>query len=841
MLVVSVQFEVVTPNLLNKSAMAVSIMYRCLAIAVILLPLTSGRIFTSGFYPDQSPCPPPCNITRNGSDNWVFYPLSQLQRCANEPKLLNFIMHTPFDSPKAPQIAGACTAAGSSYDINTTNFDDIDKFAVKTQVNLQTVSWQTDAVSIPGQAFIALKKSQWLINAEADCSDIISFSSYGDTVVGVFVGKDFHNRGAALTLIESFLSTIQQDGISGGRLMQICDHSELSSIFGIIADTQNGYVNVHNAIRTWRSAKCVTKSSSNTYRMTLTNQTAWVMPSSVESPNSSLTAEDGCSTKIDFSIQASAAECRYIKAVPKDECSTLVQKCGITPDELYSYNPRKDLCSSIMEGMRICCSAGTLPDVRPKQQANGDCAPYTALEGDYCGKLGAEYDLTVAEIESFNRNKTWGWTECEGMRGGMNICLSPGKPPMPSTFSQAQCGPQFLGTKKPTNGTDISLLNQCPLKACCNTWAQCGVTEEYCTKSGNGAPGTAAKDTNGCISNCGTDIIFGSRPQEFRRVAYFEAFNQGRPCLRMDVTQIDLSKYNYIHFAFAIITKDYKVTFSTQDEIDQFKSFASMKGIKRIISFGGWKESTDSQTYDIFRDGMKEGKRDILATNVASIVKIYNLDGVDFDWEYPGAPDIPGIPKGELADGPNYLEFLKILRSKLAPEKSLSIAAPASFWYLKQFPLEEIGYVVDYIIYMTYDLHGQWDYGNKWAVSGCVAGNCLRSHVNLTETLNALSMITKAGVPSSKIVVGVSSYGRSFKMGDPKCYGPMCTFTGSASKSNAIPGRCTKEPGYISNAEIKEIIEKNPRVLQTIDADSNILVYGEVSIDIYSENYGVFP
>lgn len=23
--------------------------------------------------------------------------------------------------------------------------------------------------------------------------------------------------------------------------------------------------------------------------------------------------------------------------------------------------------------------------------------------------------------------------------------------------------------------------------------------------------------------------------------------------------------------------------------------------------------------------------------------------------------------------------------------------------------------VVDYIVYMTYDLHGQWDYGNAWS------------------------------------------------------------------------------------------------------------------------------
>lgn len=63
---------------------------------------------------------------------------------------------------------------------------------------------------------------------------------------------------------------------------------------------------------------------------------------------------------------------------------------------------------------------------------------------------------------------------------------------------------------------------------------------------------------------------------------------------------------------------------------------------------------------------------------------------------------------------------------------------------------------------MTYDLHGQWDYGNANAQPGCSAGNCLRSDVNLTETINSLSMITKAGVPSSQVVVGVTSYGRSF-------------------------------------------------------------------------------
>lgn len=60
-------------------------------------------------------------------------------------------------------------------------------------------------------------------------------------------------------------------------------------------------------------------------------------------------------------------------------------------------------------------------------------------------------------------------------------------------------------------------------------------------------------------------------------------------------------------------------------------------------------------------------------------------------------------------------------------------------------------------------------------MEGCPAGNCLRSHVNSTETHNSLVLMTKAGVPANKIVVGVTSYGRSFKMSDPTCRGPMCT------------------------------------------------------------------
>ena len=120
--------------------------------------------------------------------------------------------------------------------------------------------------------------------------------------------------------------------------------------------------------------------------------------------------------------------------------------------------------------------------------------------------------------------------------------------------------------------------------------------------------------------------------------------------------------------------------------------------------------------------------------------------------------------------------------------------------------MKELGASIDYIIYMTYGLHGQWDYGNKWPSPACPAGNYLRSHVHITETKDALTIITKAGVLSNKVVIGVTSYGRSFKMAQARCTGPLYKFTGSTRVSNAAKGRCTNTSGYISNTEINEII-----------------------------------
>ena len=130
---------------------------------------------------------------------------------------------------------------------------------------------------------------------------------------------------------------------------------------------------------------------------------------------------------------------------------------------------------------------------------------------------------------------------------------------------------------------------------------------------------------------------------------------------------------------------------------------------------------------------------------------------------------------------------------------------------------------------MTYDLHGQWDAGSQWSAEGCPTGNCLRSHVNITEVTNALVMITKAGVPSNKIFVGESSYGRSFKMAKAGCTGPDCLFLGDRNNSLAAPGICTGQAGYIANGELDRIGRSRSGVLKFHDGPSNtdIMVYNQ--------------
>jgi hypothetical protein len=176
---------------------------------------------------------------------------------------------------------------------------------------------------------------------------------------------------------------------------------------------------------------------------------------------------------------------------------------------------------------------------------------------------------------------------------------------MPAPVANAICGPQKPGTTKPsdTSGATLSKLNPCPLNACCDVWGQCGITAEFCTNSSTGAPGSAKPGTNGCISNCGTDVVKSGAPGSFIKLGYYEGFGMDRACLYQDARQIDTSQFTHLHFAFGVLGSDYSVTTGDAMSTYEFDVFRRLSGVKRILSFGGWAFSTDPSTYTIFRNG----------------------------------------------------------------------------------------------------------------------------------------------------------------------------------------------------------------------------------------------
>ncbi|KAK4252203.1 class V chitinase [Corynascus novoguineensis] len=517
--------------------------------------------------------------------------------------------------------------------------------------------------------------------------------------------------------------------------------------------------------------------------------------------------------------------CSYIFVEPGDSCGALASRCGISDADFTKYNPGSNFCSTLMPKQPVCCSEGDLPDLKPKPNADGTCASYTVQPGEYCALIAENHYISVADIESYNA-QTWGWAGCNSLARYANICLSPGDPPMPSPVDNAICGPQVPGTARPADWSQIATLNPCPLNACCNIWGQCGITPEFCTPSKSS---TAAPGTNGCISHCGTDVVSSSNPPaEFLKVGYFEAFNvDQRPCLNMQADQIPQdSGFTHVHYAFAgIAPGNFTVDVSANE--DQFQLFAQgTASFKRILSLGGWSDpGVENSATAAFREAVSTAEnRAAFAQNIADFLEQHGLDGIDLDWEYPSTRQ----------EGANYLAFVRQVRRSFAQSsptdgriKTISVAVPASYYYLQHFPVGAIAEAADYLVFMAYDLHGAWDYGSETSQDGCgPLGDCLRSHVNTTETGYELAMVTKARAPSAKVVVGLASYGRAFKMAQPTCRrGPTCRYLG---EEQASPGRCTRSPGIIAQAEIDELIAAKPAGLYSwYDAasDSDMVQY----------------
>lgn len=555
----------------------------------------------------------------------------------------------------------ACTVWGSDWNVTAPAAAAIPATTVDAEFQIGTWDGVADRSFKPtdnGPVFsMAEQMSLYFANGYGFVNrTAVVFAMSGRATFGVFLGKSLQNEGMGQVALGRFAELLlRPDMLSpGGLAMQLCGPGrDRDHVFGAIAVVNGTFKAVQDAMQTWSKAECLGGFSS-VQNLTapifvtapplrpLTNDTLSSPGLNETSSNATSTsttatfrnATTTTTTPSRISLVKRATCTKTVDVIEHDTCGTLATRCNIPGADITKYNTKANFCATLTPFQPVCCSPGDPPDRTPKPNADGSCAMYTTVASDTCSGIAAKNTITVATLESLNRN-TWGWNGCDNLWVGVNMCLSTGTPPMPAAVPNAMCGPQVPGTVKPAAGTDLSTLNRCLLNACCDVWGQCGTTAEFCTNTSTGAPGTAAKGTNGCISNCGTNIVQSAPPAQFRSIAYFEGYNLGRSCLNMDASQLDTGRYTHVHFAFATLTQGFQVDLGDALSQYQFRNFQQLRGPKRILSFGGWDFSTLPGSYMIFRNAVLPANRLTVATNIANFIKANNLDGVDIDWEYP--------------------------------------------------------------------------------------------------------------------------------------------------------------------------------------------------------------
>ncbi|KAG8164746.1 hypothetical protein KVR01_005021 [Diaporthe batatas] len=359
----------------------------------------------------------------------------------------------------------------------------------------------------------------------------------------------------------------------------------------------------------------------------------------------------------------------------------------------------------------------------------------------------------------------------------------------------------------------------CPLNVCCSEFGFCGSTADFCQ--------------TGCQSNCVLEppVPAGgssSKVIDNKVIGYYEAWSARRKCRTFPPDGIPIEGLTHVNFAFAYIDPDtLQVTnmdsetptslFATTTDIKNLKSRGST--LEVFVSIGGWTFSDNgTATQPVFPAIASDaGKRKQFADNLVSFMMRYGFDGVDLDWEYPGAPDRGGLEEKDIQ---NFVLLLKTLRETfLASARGnygLTFTIPTSYWYLRWFDVPALLEYADWTNMMSYDLHGVWDEHNP-------IGSIVQSHTNLTEIKLAANLLWRNNVPPGKVVLGVGFYGRSFQLADSGCSTPGCAFSGPAKA-----GECTNSAGTLAYFEIMDIINaQNPKVTHDEEAAANYIVFGD--------------
>ncbi|KAG2122829.1 glycoside hydrolase family 18 protein [Suillus cothurnatus] len=249
------------------------------------------------------------------------------------------------------------------------------------------------------------------------------------------------------------------------------------------------------------------------------------------------------------------------------------------------------------------------------------------------------------------------------------------------------------------------------------------------------------------------------------------------------LSNVSWDKYNTMYYSFAITTSDVN-SISLEGSngllLPSFVSEAHAHGVEAHIAIGGWGGSI----YFSSNVATAENRTAFVRT-VINFVRQYNLDGVNFDWEYP---DKQGIGCNIISsdDTANFLSFLQQLREE---RSNLTISAAVSLTPFRDSSgspstdVSAFAKVLDYVAIMDYDVWG--------SLVHC-------SSEQQGSATSAVKAWSNAGMPVDQIVLGVPSYGHSYSVNTSDAFVPgtkMLTAYPAFNSSNQPVGDAWDDTG----------------------------------------------
>ena len=241
----------------------------------------------------------------------------------------------------------------------------------------------------------------------------------------------------------------------------------------------------------------------------------------------------------------------------------------------------------------------------------------------------------------------------------------------------------------------------------------------------------------GVLVSCGSvksgeEVVAASRDSKVV-VAYVTSWSEVMP---------DPQYMTHINYAFGHVNESFNgVKIDNEERLRQIVDLRKQKPeLKVLLSIGGWGSGRFSEM------AANDEYRRAFAADCDRVVKEFALDGIDIDWEYPTSSmaNISSSPD----DTENFTLLMQAIRAAIGNEKELTLATVASARYID---FKAILPSVDFVNIMAYDMASAPKHHSALYPSG---------HSGDITSDGAVTAHLKAGVPPSKLVMGMPFYGR---------------------------------------------------------------------------------